>query len=236
MTRFMTLTLDPSKLENLTTEASIKHIKNSWRKFRVYLARWIKKNRPGIYARWLQAKERAQCEGTRPPSLLPFITVLELHKSGLAHYHVLIPLYIPQAWISEAWSAVGGGWKVDIRQVDVHRIRAYLAKYVTKDRLSDIPDGERRFQLSNGMILWPKTPKPGYYISAESIDNLRARHQDAALRVDIRGGVRMVVSFTSKEPVLAVPWDRAGRNWHSKIEDPSNMPGGCLDWINNHAQ
>jgi hypothetical protein len=36
--------------------------------------------------------------------------------------HVLLSKYIPQQWISDSWSALGGGEIVHIKQVDVHRI------------------------------------------------------------------------------------------------------------------
>jgi len=64
-----------------------------------------------------------------------YIAILEFHKSGIPHLHVLIDRFIAQRWISEAWSALGGGGIVDIRFVDVHRISHYLAKYLTKELL-----------------------------------------------------------------------------------------------------
>jgi hypothetical protein len=55
-----------------------------------------------------------------------FIGVLEFQKSGVAHLHLLVGLYIPQDWLSTAWESIGGGKIVDIRSVDIHRVTMYL--------------------------------------------------------------------------------------------------------------
>jgi hypothetical protein len=107
LSRFLTLTLDPSACE---AEESIPYIRRCWDKFRTYLKR-------------------------RYRVALSFITVLELQKSGYAHLHVLIGRFIEQTWISEAWQAVGGGRIVYIKQVEIRRIGPYLSKYLTKDLL-----------------------------------------------------------------------------------------------------
>lgn len=125
LTRMMTLTLDPKKIEG----SAFDWIQETWRKFREYLRREY---------------------GT-----MTFIGVVELQRNGNPHLHVLVSRYIPQSWISEQWSALGGGRIVDIRQVDIHRVRAYLAKYLNKAwEQMEIPKGKRRFRTSRDIHLW----------------------------------------------------------------------------------
>lgn len=128
----MTLTLDPKKLPpNCETVSFIRH---SWAEFRVYLQRQF--HRP-----------------------VKFIAILEFQKNGRAHLHVLIDRYIDDHWISEQWQAVGGGKVVDIRFVDIHRISAYLSKYLTKDLMLICPPRKRRITTCRAIRLFdPRLP------------------------------------------------------------------------------
>ena len=143
--RLVTLTLDPARIPAGTPSHA--YLRNSWRKMRVYLARWAGR-------------------------AVEFIAVVELHKSGITHLHVLVGLYLPQDWLSKAWQAVGGGRIVDIRWVDVHRVAGYLAKYLTKDSFRGLPPGTRLFSCSRGIVLWPKKKALGWWLSWRSIDEL----------------------------------------------------------------
>jgi hypothetical protein len=67
--------------------------------------------------------------------------------------------YIPQEWISDSWSALGGGNIVHIKYVDVHRIAHYLAKYLTKEMLLSAPERSRRVTTSRPIRLNEKPPK-----------------------------------------------------------------------------
>jgi hypothetical protein len=67
--------------------------------------------------------------------------------------------YIPQEWISDSWSALGGGNIVHIKYVDVHRIARYLAKYLTKELLLSAPERSRRITTSRSIHLNEKQPK-----------------------------------------------------------------------------
>lgn len=147
LTRFVTLTLDPSKIP--AGESSLTYLRDTWAKMRVSLGRRFRRS-------------------------IAFISTVELQCSGRAHLHVLVDIYIPQAWLSEAWQAVGGGKIVDIRFVDVHRVAAYLSKYLTKTASSTLPSGTRRFSCSKGIVLWPKTKEPSLWaFSPFSIDAVR---------------------------------------------------------------
>jgi hypothetical protein len=145
LTRFVTLTLDPSKIP--TGIGSHLYLRDCWRKMRVYIAR-------------------------RAGHSIEFIAVLEFHKSGIAHLHALIGVDLPQSWLSEAWQGVGGGRIVDIRAVDVHRIAPYLAKYLTKECLTSLPSGTRFFSCSRGIVLWPKKKSLGWQLMRCPIDFL----------------------------------------------------------------
>jgi hypothetical protein len=74
----------------------------------------------------------------------------------MVHVHVLIGVFIEQAWISQAWHAAGGGSIVDIRLVDVHRVNAYLAKYLTKDLFLSVPAKKKRVSTSRDIHLFEK--------------------------------------------------------------------------------
>lgn len=150
----MTLTLDPRKIP--PGKSAIEYLRGTWRKMRVSLKRRL---------------------GKSPE----FIAVLELQRSGMPHLHVLIGAYLPQDWLSAAWQGVGGGKIVDIRFVDVHRVAAYLSKYFTKDSLTDIPSGVRRFSCSKGIELWYREAKgTGWRLSKLSIGELRDWAKEAA--------------------------------------------------------
>jgi hypothetical protein len=86
-----------------------------------------------------------------------YIAILEFHQSGIPHLHVLIDRFVVQRWISESWSALGGGKIVDIRSVDVHRISHYLAKYLTKELLMSAPLRSRRVTTSRSIHLIEKS-------------------------------------------------------------------------------
>ena len=112
LTRFLTLTLDPSLIEG----ESVPYLRGVFNKFRLYLRR--KYGAP-----------------------VKYIAVLEFHKSGVAHLHLLVDRFIPWDWIRQSWSALGGGQVVFIKYVDVHRIARYLSKYLTKELLLSARNG-----------------------------------------------------------------------------------------------
>ncbi len=124
LARFLTLTLDPSKIQG----DPIPYLRETFNKFRVYLHRKF---------------------GNAPK----YIAVVELQKNGNPHLHILIDRYIEQAWIKSAWEAIGGGFKVDIRYVDIHRVSRYVSKYLTDDLLFSAPAGTRRITCSHSIKL-----------------------------------------------------------------------------------
>ena len=79
LTRVLTLTLNPALVP--PSVRSDRYLKNCWRKMRLVLQRKF-------------------------GASIQFIAVLEFQKSGLAHLHVLVGLYIPQDWLSQAWQSI----------------------------------------------------------------------------------------------------------------------------------
>ena len=150
LTRFVTLTLDPSRIPHrMPSEV---YLRDCWRKMRVYLARRYGKS-------------------------VDFIAILEFQKSGVAHLHLLVGIFIPQRWLSEAWQSVGGGKLVDIRYVDVHRVAAYLTRYLAGEKiehtLSHLAPRARIFGTSRSILFWAKKQKCGWWMVRKSIEFLR---------------------------------------------------------------
>jgi hypothetical protein len=115
-------------------DRAIPHIRNCWKKLRVYLHRKF---------------------GRAPK----YIAVLEFQKTtGLAHLHIVIDSYIEYAWAKKVWASIGGGEHVDLRRIDAHRAAAYLSKYLSKELLLSAPEGTRRITCSQSIKLNPKKP------------------------------------------------------------------------------
>jgi len=145
--RFLTLTLDPKKFpSDLDVAGKIQYLQGVWRKMRVYLRRKLGKS-------------------------LVFIAVVELQQNGNPHLHMLVGSYLPKEWISAAWQALGGGSFTRIEYADVHRVAAYISKYVTDESLQDLPAGTRRFSTSRGLALFDRsTGKSGWILVRQPIE------------------------------------------------------------------
>ena len=124
LNRLVTVTLDPKKLGS----DPYAYLSRCWHKFGIYLARRYGK--------------------------VSFIWVMELQRNGNPHLHILVDRFIPQAWLSRTWDAIGGGKIVDARRIDVQRIRPYLAKYLNKAwHQMAIPARKRRYSTSRDIRL-----------------------------------------------------------------------------------
>ncbi len=176
LTRFATLTLDPAKLApDATPGDSIAHVRATWRKFRVYLQREF---------------------GDR----VLFIAVIELTQAGRGHLHVLFARFIPQAWLSQSWNALGGGKVVDIRFVDVHRVTRYAAKYVAKSAVSDLPEGTRRFSTARAVKLFPPKAPEGWVLVKMQLAHIAARLAGSLVAQVDRPGVGVVWLLVTSGP------------------------------------
>jgi hypothetical protein len=89
----------------------------------------------------------------------------------------LLGVYIPQEWLSEAWQSIGGGEVVDIRYVDIHRVTAYLACYLTGQKVEHtlffLPNRARIFTTSRSIVLWEKKKASGWWLRRISLSELR---------------------------------------------------------------
>jgi hypothetical protein len=130
---FLTLTLDPSKLEGgmCDPKFAVQYMRIVFNKFRVYLRRQY---------------------GQAPN----YICVLEFTKAGAPHLHILLDRYIPQAWISHVWGTLGGGRICFIKQVRVQKVARYLSKYLTKELILSAPKRTRRITCARSIKLFPK--------------------------------------------------------------------------------
>lgn len=88
------------------------------------------------------------------PGKLAYIAILQRHKSGVGHLHLLVSRFLPQRQISRFSAALGGGRVIDIRSVEVRSVAAYLSKYLTKEE--DLPPGVRHVTTSRGLTIWPE--------------------------------------------------------------------------------
>ena len=131
MRRLMTLTLDPSTAPADPREQH-RYLTERWNALRTALDR-----RFGGSLSYIWVRE----EGEKSDDLHP-------------HLHIIVNQYIPQGWLSSTWNDLGGGEVVDIRYVDrVEKTAHYLGKYLTKNALSGLPEGIRRYGSSQDISL-----------------------------------------------------------------------------------
>jgi hypothetical protein len=181
--RFASLTLDPKKVGN--PEGSDRYIRQCWRKMRVLLER-------------------------RFGGSVQFIGVLEFQKNGLAHLHILLGVYIPQGWLSEAWQSIGGGEVVDIRYVDVHRVAGYLATYLAGEKIEHtlgwLLPRARIFTTSRGIRLTEKKKSEGWWIVRRSISLIEFASKNPTAHRYKDGKVRspLLVYFESAVDPLSI--------------------------------
>jgi hypothetical protein len=172
--RFLTLTLDPSKLDpNGNLQAEIAYLRECWRKMRVYIER--KLGHP-----------------------LVFIAVVELQQSGRPHLHLLIGSFLRQSWVSNVWDALGGGKIVDLRWIQITRVAAYLAKYITEKDLCEYPPRVRRFSTSLGLALFDRTRSSAWRLFRTAIEILHKYCR--GVETEARDSSGVLVSFVSAEP------------------------------------
>jgi hypothetical protein len=127
ISRFLTLTLDPDLAPKVQANQH-RYLTKRWNALRTAI--------------------------TREFGDLSYIWIREEQDSGLPHIHILVSRYLPQNWVSDRWEALGGGQVVDIRSVErVQKAAHYVGKYLTKNALSGLPDGIRRYGSSQDLDL-----------------------------------------------------------------------------------
>jgi len=97
---------------------------------------------------------------------LQYIKVVEFHKSGYPHLHIILNQYIPKALVRHLWSSRGGGEIVDIRAIKGKQIANYVSNYLShKNKKHHEHDHQfynnnlRRFSFSRNFPIkpWKKT-------------------------------------------------------------------------------
>lgn len=127
LSRLLTLTLDPDLAPD-DQDKQHRYITERWNALRTAISREI-----GSFS---------------------YIWVREEQDSGFPHLHILVSRYLPQQWLSRRWEELGGGEIVDIRQIDrVEKAAHYIGKYLTKNALTGMPDGIRRYGSSSDIDL-----------------------------------------------------------------------------------
>jgi hypothetical protein len=159
-------------------------------------------------------------------SSVSFVAVLEFQQSGLAHLHVLVGIFIPQDWLSEAWQSIGGGKIVDIRYVDVHRVSAYITPYLTGEKIEHtlrlLPIRARIFTTSRGLSLSKKRAKSGWWLNRVSMETVRSFcpnpseerfevHWTGKMRLSYFEGLPTVASVGEQDVIQMLK--RLGRAW-----------------------
>jgi hypothetical protein len=152
---FLTLTLDPSKLDHV--DSAVRYLRLVFNKFREYLRR-----------RFRVAPN--------------FICVLEFTQRGIPHLHILFDRYIEFEWIKKTWDRLGGGRIVYIKRVTIRNVARYLSKYLTKELLLSAPKGTRRTTTSRSIKLFPRYNSGIIWeLLRESIWQLLAAHSAATI-------------------------------------------------------
>lgn len=133
--RHVVLTLDPGLIPpNLD---SIEYIQRVWTRFRS----WI-----------------AQHKGIK----FTYLRTIELQQNGTAHFHLIWRECISQDELIEAWRACGGGHQCRIRWCDGNRGASYIAKYISKELVTELRPGTRRVACSHGVVLFQPTLPSGW--------------------------------------------------------------------------
>jgi hypothetical protein len=127
----MTLTVDPLKIEG----DPVQHLNRCFADLRVYLYR-------------------------RLGFSVDYIRVMQWHKNGRPHLHVLVGRRIDIEWLKAAWIAIGGASnphrvQVKMDYADIHRIANYVSRYMSRELLISptAPNRMRRVTASKGIHL-----------------------------------------------------------------------------------
>lgn len=183
----LTLTLDPKKVDITSsgTEDSIRktyhsHLMMTWKRFRARM--WKGEN---------DKKGRLRQYPFR------YIAVVEWHKSGVPHLHILIDRFLPASIVRSYWSAAGGGVQIDFSYIanayNSRKALLYVLKYVTKS-LGESEKGCRRWMASNG-VLPKQEPKDitGEYVAVTRQEVSKMNECEPVLLIGDLDGTEMVI-------------------------------------------
>jgi hypothetical protein len=120
LSRLLTLTVDPRRFPD--REAAHRDIGRAWNQLRTEI-----QQRYGDFS---------------------YVWIREEQDNGYPHLHVLVSRFLPQHKVASAWDRIGAGKIVDIRQVEARSAGRYIAKYLAKDAMKNLPSGVRRYGSS----------------------------------------------------------------------------------------
>lgn len=124
MSRLLTLTVDEKRM---SAEEAHAKIGKAWNRLKSYLR--------GKYGSFSH------------------LWVREEQENGMPHLHVLVSRFLPQSDVAAAWSRTGMGEVVDIRRVEARKAGNYIAKYLAKDAMANMPEGTHRYGSSGDLDL-----------------------------------------------------------------------------------
>ncbi len=86
---------------------------------------------------------------------IKYFRIVQFHKNGQPHMHILVDKYISQSWLSTNWNDIFGAYIVDIRNQDNHHAINYVSRYIARELEADDYHhalfnvvGRRRFSFS----------------------------------------------------------------------------------------
>ena len=162
LSRLLTLTVDPARFRD--RKQAHREIGRAWNRLRNYV-----RSAYGDFS---------------------FVWVREETGDGWPHLHVLVSRFLPQSSISAAWERTGMGSVVDLRRVEARQAGHYVAKYLAKDAMANLPSGVHRYGSSEDIDLdvrggssdddspWTllaQDPFTGLMIEARPVDFVRTR-------------------------------------------------------------
>jgi hypothetical protein len=110
-----------------------------------------------------------------------FLRIVELHKSGIPHFHILIDHYISHTWITHTFPECGGGMVNWIKLIDPGRAINYVLKYVTKGSVADLDldrffymTGMRQFSTSKSLFVFVPRNHTLYSLDDECSNKFRS--------------------------------------------------------------
>lgn len=184
-TIFLTLTIRQGVYP--TPEATARELVEGWRMLRQYLCRLLDRKS------------------------IPFLAVIEKHKSGWPHLHLLLRTkYIDRRLILEWWKARNNSFIIDIEQVrDKALVGAYVSKYVAKQPHQY--EGCKRYWSSHDFDL----SKPEPFVPADEglyVQEIIAGNPWKIVRMALLDGA--TVNFDGDKWTVFHWTDRERRRWY----------------------
>jgi hypothetical protein len=111
---------------------------------------------------------------------MKYFKIVEWHRNGRPHLHILLNTYIPKQYISKTWAEIRRSPITDIKSVGTASATRYATKYMTK--AMDTTDGtaalfylfrRRRFSFSQNFL--PTSHPDTKYILWHGLDSDEAR-------------------------------------------------------------